>query len=248
MKNKLAVWLVVLALVVVPARILSAQEGPEGGETEEVELWEGGPGPAHAGMEMKRKGPGGKPGAKGMSWTEGEPGEGRMTVKVRKIMAGGMGGMGMKSHAFISEEDTLALIKKHDPAFSKKVEDFKTTAPAKYRMIIQLSGKTLAAAKIEEDAAVEKDAVRMIALEFEVKEQARKLDKASDAEKTAIKESLKGTLSEIFDLKSKAQELRVKRMDTSLVKLKAKLAARKANKTKIVEQRVEELTGEGYGW
>ena len=247
MKNKIVLWLGVVALFAAPAQILRAQEGPEGGETEDIEITEGRPGPARAEMEMHRKGAEGRKGARGMHGMEeeDEPGEGRMTVKVRKVMGGGRG---MGGRSFLSEEETIALIKKHDPAFAQKVEDLKDAAPPKYHMIMQLSGKILAGAKMEEDAAVEKDAVRMLALEFEVKEQSRKLEKAQDSEKGAIKDSIKVKLSELFDLKSKGQELRVKRMETDLAKLKKNLESRKANKAKIVQQRMEQLTGEGYGW
>ncbi|MEI7529705.1 MAG: hypothetical protein WCK76_12275, partial [Elusimicrobiota bacterium] len=154
-------------------------------------------------------------------------------------------GMGM---AMLSEEDALALIKKHDPAFGKKVEDLKAMAPAKYHMVMQLSERMLSGAKMEEDEAVEKDAVRTLALEFDVKELTRKLEKAADADKSAITDSLKAKVSELFDLKSKAQEQRVKHMETEISKLKKNLENRKLNKAKIVEQRVGQLTGEGYGW
>ena len=250
MKTKIVMWLGVMALVAAPAQLLSAQEGP-GGEEEDIEITEGGPGPAHAEMGMQRNGPGGRQGARGMRGMgmEDEQGEGRMTVKVRKIMGGGEGGgPGMGGRNFMPEAELLALIKKHDPVFAKKVEDLKGTAPAKYRMVLMLGGKMLAGAKMDENEAAEKDAVRTMALEFDVKELSRKLEKASETEKGAIKDSLKAKISELFDLKSKAQETRVKRMEGEIAKLKKNLESRKANKSKIVDQRVEQLTGEGYSW
>ena len=101
---------------------------------------------------------------------------------------------------------------------------------------------------MEGDESLEKDAVRGLALEFESKELSMKFNKASDADKKAIKDKLKTVLSELFDLKSKGQELRVKRMEGEIGSLKKKLESRKANKGKIVDQRLEQLTGEGYGW
>lgn len=243
MKNKIVLWLGVVALFAAPAQVLRAQEGPEGLETEEIEITEG-HGPANAEPGMRKRAPGEMREGRMMREMEDEPGEGRMKVKVRKIM----GGRGMGGRPFLSEEETVALIKKHDPAFAQKIEDLKDAAPPKYHMIMQMSGKMLAGAKMEEDAAVEKDAVRMLSLEFEVKEQSRKLEKAQDSEKGAIKDAIKVKLSELFDLKSKGQELRVKRMETDLGKLKKNLESRKANKAKIVQQRMEHLTGEGYGW
>ncbi|OGS12966.1 MAG: hypothetical protein A2234_02990 [Elusimicrobia bacterium RIFOXYA2_FULL_58_8] len=256
MKNIIVMWLGVMALAAAPAG-LWAQEGPEGSDMEEIEITEGGPGPAHAGMGMQRKGPGAKKGIKEMRWIEkddeaGEPGEGRrMTVKVRKMMGGEEGGgmgMGLRGRNFMSEEETLAVIKKHDPAFAKKVGDLKTAAPAKYHMAMQLSGRMLAGNKMEGDASAEKDAVRVLSLEFDVKELSRKIEKATDSEKSAIKDTLKAKVSELFDFRTKGQERRIKSMDADISKLKKKLEDRKANKTKIVEQRVDELIGEGYGW
>jgi len=55
-------------------------------------------------------------------------------------------------------------------------------------------------------------------------------------------------LAELFDLKTKAQELRVKNMQDDISRLKQNVDKRKVNKAKIVDQRLEQLTGEGYGW
>jgi hypothetical protein len=177
-------------------------------------------------------------------------GPGRKTVKVRKMMGPGGPGMGpggMRG-GFMNEEETLASVKKHDPAFARKLEELKASAPAKYRMALGLGGKMIAMARMEEDAALEKDAVRGMALEFDTRELSRRYDKASDPEKAAIRTELKAKLGELFDLKSKGQELRVKRMEKDIAKHKVNLDKRKANKAKIVEQRLDQLTGEGTGW
>ena len=251
MKSKLVMWLGVFALVNAPAAVLRAQDGPQGEDVEQIEAWEGRPGPARA-MEHKARG------ARRMARVEShdEAGPGRMTAKVHKMMGGDdkgrmtvtvrkmMGG----GPEFLSEDETLTVIKKHDAAFAKKVENLKTIAPPKYQMVMEMSGKLLAASKMEGDEATEENAVRMLALEFESKELSLKFDKASDADKKGIKEALKANLSELFDLKSKGQELRVKSMEAKLAKLKENQGKRKINKDKIVEQRVEQLTGEGYGW
>lgn len=169
--------------------------------------------------------------------------EERMIVRKRKMIKQGMGGPG-----FMDQDEVLAVIKKHDPAFAKKVSELGENAPAKYRMLMQMSGKLFNAARMEKDGSLEKDAVRALALEFESKELSVKYNGASDSDKKVIKDNLKGVLSELFDLKSKGQELRVKHMEREISKLKKNLENRKANKAKIVEQRLEQLTGEGYGW
>ncbi len=239
MNKKTIFWMLALALTAVPAVSVTAQEGPEDDGPEAELMDEGGRpdmpgGPGGFGPNMK----GGR--GEGM----GGPGMKQVMIKKRMMMKGqGMGGPG-----FLSEEETLAVIKKHDPAFAKKVEGLREMAPAKYKMVIQMSGKLFAVGKMEKDESIEKDAVRALALEFETKELSVKYGNASDSEKKAIKESLRAKLGELFDLKTKGQELRVKHMEREIGKLKKNLENRKANKGKIVDQRLEQMTGEGYGW
>lgn len=247
MNKKLMFWIMALALVSAPV-FAAAQEGP-GPDEDEIEMMDDGPG----GPEMGPRGPMGGPGGqmqgkqgmqakkKRMMWVEkGEEGEGQveMQVKMRKMQGGG----------FMGEDRVLGIIKKHDPAFANKVAELREVAPAKYKMVIQMSGKLFGVAKMEQDETIEKDAVRALALEFESKELSMKYNKASDSEKKGIKDRLKTVLGELFDLKTKGQELRVKHMESEIGKLKKNLESRKANKGKIVDQRLEQLTGEGYGW
>lgn len=252
MNRKLIYWLVALALVSAPV-LSSAQEGP-GPDEDEVEMNEGGPGPGGPGMgpgpgPRGQMGPGreGGPGMKGgkRGWDEeSEDGPARgekMIIRKKMIMRG-------DGEGFFPEEKVLATIRKHDAEFAKKLEQMKEAAPGKYRMILQMSGKMLMGAKMEGDEALEKDAVRGLALEFESKELSMKYAKADEAGKKEIKARLGKVLAELFDLKTKGQELRVKKMEGELGGLRKKIENRKANKAKIVEQRLEQLTGEGYGW
>jgi hypothetical protein len=246
MNKKLMFWIMALALVSAPV-FGAAQEGPGPDDEDEIEMNEGGPGgPGGPGGQM---GPGkqGRPGMKAkqkrMMWMEqGEEGEGQveMQVKMRKMQGG--------QKEFLGEKRVLEIIKKHDAPFAKKVEEFREIAPAKYKMLVQMAGKMFIGAKLQGDEGLEKDAVRGLALEFESKELSMKFNKASDSDKKAINDRLKVVLSELFDLRSKGQELRVKHMEGEIGNLKKKLESRKANKSKIVEQRLEQLTGEGYGW
>ncbi len=241
MNKKAIFWLAVLALSAAPAVNSMAQE-------------EQGPGPGSDEVEAQGEAPGHPGMAPGME-QKGQPGRG-MKAGMDEGMRGGMGqgmrpGMGKGEFGgpvFIEEAAALATIKKNDAAFGKKLEDLKDIAPAKYKMIMQMSGKMLGMAKMEKDAGMEQDIVRGLSLEFETKELALQYNKASDAEKAAIKVKLTPLLSELFDLKTKAQEQRVKHMDGEIARLKKNLESRKANKTKIVEQRLGQLTGEETGW
>ena len=244
MNKKIVMWAAVIALVSGPALTLRAQEGP--GDEEEIEVSEGGPGRSgmRPGMRGEMDGPDQsemRPGMRG--GMKGGMGREKMQIKIKKFREGkGEGGPGLM------EEEIMAVITKHDPAFAKKLGNLREMAPGKYKMVLQMSGKMIGMAKMEQDESLEKDAVRGMSLEFESKELALKYDKASDAEKKTIKDSLRGILAELFDLKTKGQELRVKRMEKEMGKLRKNLESRKANKDKIVGQRLEQMTGEGYGW
>jgi len=244
MNKKIVMWAAVIALVSGPALTLRAQEGP--GDEEEIEVSEGGPGRSgmRPGMRGEMDGPDQsemRPGMRG--GMKGGMGREKMQIKIKKFREGkGEGGPGLM------EDEIMAVITKHDPAFAKKLGNLREMAPGKYKMVLQMSGKMIGMAKMEQDESLEKDAVRGMSLEFESKELALKYDKASDAEKKTIKDSLRGILAELFDLKTKGQELRVKRMEKEMGKLRKNLESRKANKDKIVGQRLEQMTGEGYGW
>ncbi len=220
MKNKIIFWFGVMTLTALPALNCAAQEGP-GPDSEEVGMDEPAPGQPALGPGMR----------------------GSMGPRAGMAARRGMGGPG-----FLTEEETLAVIKKYDPAFARKAEDLKTIAPARYKMLLRMSGNMFAMAKLDQDENMEKDAVRALALEFDSKELSLKYDKAADADKKGIKESLRADLSELFDIKTRGQELRLKHMEKEMAKIRKNLQSRKANKAKIVDQRLDQLTGEGSGW
>jgi hypothetical protein len=232
MNKKIVMWAAVMALVSGPALNSMAQEGP--GEEEEIEMMDDGPGQSQPGMRPGMKGEMGRPG--------------KMMLKKKMMLREGKGEGGKGGPGFMEQDEVLEVIAKHDPAFAKKVEELREAAPGKYKMLLQMSGKLFGMARMQQDESIEKDAVRALALEYDTKELSLKYDKASDAEKKTIKESLRGKLAELFDLKTKGQELRVKFMEKDMAKLKKNLESRKVNKSKIVEQRLEQMTGEGYGW
>ena len=146
------------------------------------------------------------------------------------------------------EAEVAGLIKKHDPAFAAKLTDLKKTAPNKYRLLMKMSGRMAMLARMENDEGMEKDAVRAFALEYDAKELARGYDRASDGDKDKIKKELGVKVSELFDIRLKVQEAKIQRMEKDLARLRKNLESRRANKTKVVEERVGQLTGEGYGW
>lgn len=64
---------------------------------------------------------------------------------------------------------------------------------------------------------------------------------ATDADKPQIKTKIKEQLSELFDLKHKHQQQRVKRAEKKLTKLQRRLERRVKNRDQIIEKRLNEL-------
>ncbi|MBU2573939.1 MAG: hypothetical protein KKH28_07690 [Elusimicrobia bacterium] len=247
MNKKLIVLAGALALMTLPAMYASAQ-APEPGEgmPEENEGWQReGPAPEMGeergvhevyirknAMQGKRSGDGG--------------------VKQGKRFGGGNSMRGKRfgggKSGFLDEDEVFETIEKHDPKFAEILADLRETAPAEYKMTVNVARKLLNRSAKENDEKIEADAVREIALEYETKKLSRKYEKASDADKAAIKTELKAKLSELFDLRLKGHEIRVQRMEKELAKLKKNIKTRKASKDKIVQERLSQMTGEGFGW
>jgi hypothetical protein len=251
MKKMFAVFFGSLFVLAASLPYAAAQDEGMDEEAEIEEVFEGGPG-----MGM---GPGGRPGGgpgmmQGQQGPMGGPGMGgpqqrQMKVKVRKTMRPGMGeGRFGWDDGDGGEEKVLELIKKHDPAFHGKLLKLRESAPAKYKVAMRMSGRTLMMTKIDQDPVLEKNSVRMLALEYETREMALAYEKAKDSEKAKIKADLKKNLSELFDLRLGNQEVHVKRMEKDLDRLKSQIEKRKSSKAKLVEGRLEQMTGEAVTW
>ncbi len=247
MKNGKVLWTLALALVLTPA-LAAAQEGAPGGQQEAGPAAQSGqadwrPGPGMGGGVGMGPGMGGCMGmGPGMG---GGVGMGHGGMMRNKMWRPGMGGPGFMA---MPPEKTLAEIKKYDPDFARKVETLRDSEPAKYMMVMQMAGRALFAARMDQNENMERDAVKDLSLDFQSRELSLQYSKASDAEKNAVKAKLRAVLSDLFDVKSRIQEQRVKRMQADIARLQKRLDVRKANKNKIVDLRLDQLTGEGFGW
>ena len=227
MKKKLITLFAVAALTLVPA-VYAAAQPVEGPDEEENEAMMGEP-----------RGPGGQ-------------GQRERMIKERR-QAGmeeefGERGPGFGKKVAAAEEEILPVIKKHNPAFAAKLAELKTTAKPKYRMILMMAGRVLDMARMGKDESLVKDAIQAVSLEYDTKELSIRYDKAADPEKAGIKADLKVKVAELFDLRLKGQEFKVKMIEKDLAKLKKNIETRKAGKAKIVEERVGQMTGESVGW
>ena len=223
MKKKLITLFGIAALTLVPA-VYSAAQPVDGPGDEEMMGEPGGPVQREIMIKERRMaGPDEEPGEKGPGFRK-------------------------KGGINVSEEEILPVIKKYNPAFAAKLADLKTTARHKYKMILMMAGRALGPALMDKDESLAKDAIRGVSLEYDTKELSLKYDKAADTEKAAIKADLKVKTAELFDLRLKGQELKVKMIEKDLAKLKKNIETRKAGKAKIVDERVGQLTGENVGW
>ncbi|MBI4655825.1 MAG: hypothetical protein HY746_03645 [Elusimicrobia bacterium] len=241
MNKKLTLWIAALFLAAGTFSYASAQEEPgEEDENVQEQTWEGGERPEFAPGPGMRQGMG--PG-KNMAVE-------KFHVKGRMGKAGfeqgrhGIGGIEPEE----IENMVCSTIKDHNPAFLEKLEQLKNLAPAKYKMLVRQTAKMLAFARFEKDKALEKDVVKGISLEFDTRELGASYEKADDAQKGKIKKELEAKVAEQFDLKLKGQEIRIKKLDKEITKLRGQMEKRKANKSKIVKDRVDELVGEGESW
>lgn len=230
-KNMLFLIAFVSAAAVVNLNAQASEDMDGGDEMSQISAPPAMPG----GMQMGPMGAGQGPGPGMMRGNGFNPkGPGKMGI-----------GRGMEMPQEV-EARVLEVIKRNDPAFAEKLAKLKETNEKKYDTVIAMSAKGLMIGKMSGDKDLEKDMVKGVSLEYEVRELSLAYDKASDGEKAKIKEQIKGKLGEIFDIRTKGQELRIKNMEKEISELKKGLETRKANKSRIVDQRLEQLTGNKY--
>jgi peptidoglycan hydrolase CwlO-like protein len=140
----------------------------------------------------------------------------------------------------IAEDKVLDIIKKNDPSLYNKVSDLKKNDSVKYDHFIRMAFNMFSMTK-DLDADIDKDITRAISLEWDTMELSQKYQKATDTEKTNIKNKIESKLNEIFDIRTKIMELRVKKVENHLKELKSNLEERKKNKDAIVNERLQQI-------
>lgn len=144
------------------------------------------------------------------------------------------------------EVKIMEVIKRNDPSLAERLTKLKEYNEKKYKATLAIAARFLETARMSDDASFEKDVVTGIGLEYDVRELSISYAKASDSQKAQIKEQIKSKLNELFDIRTKGHQLRVKKLESEITKLKKGIETRKANKSKIVEQRLEQLIGDKY--
>ncbi len=223
--------LVLCAMLTAPLAALNAQQGPDDFDGEEM-------------MQPAPRGPMG--GQMGQQMGPGQFGGPQERQKGMKKMGKEMRPQKGWDIPEAMEGKVMEIIKRNDPALAEKLAKLKESNEKKYDATIAIAAKFLGAAKMSEDPSMEKDVVRGIGLEYDVRELSMSYEKASDSEKAKIKEQIKSKLNELFDIRTKGQELRIKKLENEIAELKKGIETRKTNKSKIVEQRMEQLIGNKY--
>ena len=158
--------------------------------------------------------------------------------------------MGKKREA--NEKEIMSMVKDSDSEFAKHLSSLKKSEPKQYEKAM----RTLSARlfffknnkKDEKAKAMISEAVASVKAQTEVSELLAKYRKASKDQKEEIRQQLKTGLDKLFDLKLKEQQGRIQNMEEALSEQKKQLEEKKANKSRIVETRLEEITGDGFRW
>lgn len=228
MKTLMTLTMSVVSAMMVSVNILSSQQPPDADDVKAIEA------PTESGFGTQK--PFGQGPGLGLHQPPYDgPGIGPKAMMKKQFLKQGDVGIEL-------EKKVMDIVSKNDPAFAKKLTELKKTDPNKYRQVIKLSLNLFEFA--DEGDVSDKDIVRGIALEFETRELAFKYNKANSSERDKIKSEIKSKLNELFDIRTKIQELRVKKLETRIKDLKQDIEKRKQNKTKIVEDRLNDLIGD----
>ena len=158
---------------------------------------------------------------------------------------------GMKNLRKISDDEILDMVKEADSSFAKKLKEMKKDNPKKYkRAVSSLKMKFffLKDKKTDRDKEMIRKTVASLSLETEVRELVEKYRAAEPEKKAEVKSELKAGLEKLFDLRIEEQRSRIQRMEEAIADQKKKLDERKGAKDRIVESRLDEMTGEGFRW
>ena len=173
------------------------------------------------------------PGGPGMG-----PGEGGMGRGPNGPRFGGPGGGMEVELTDLQEKELLDFVKANDPFMAEHLAREKGQGPG-YRH--QLFGLW----RMYKDNADRERWVKQSKAHKDIRDLSAQFNKAADAEKPALKEKLKKSVGELFDADLADKTRQVEAMEAHAAKLKDKIAKRREAKERVVNQRVEQITGEG---
>ncbi len=146
------------------------------------------------------------------------------------------------------EAKILSYLKKNQPQAFKKLMRLKRKDPRKYREILQKKAQQMHSRKGLKEKSPEQNAARMREMERKSQQLAAEYKRAKGPKKKkALKADLRTQLNKLFDLKQENRETEIKRVQKELDKLQENITKRSGSKEKMVNRRLQELTGKsGY--
>lgn len=100
----------------------------------------------------------------------------------------------------------------------------------------------------EMDPAMKEKRETLRAAEEKVRGLAKSLRKAKEPEKAALKTQARAALGELFDARLAMEQAMTDKMAEHLAEKKAKLAKKKAAKERLINERLEKLSGDAPDW
>jgi hypothetical protein len=152
----------------------------------------------------------------------------------------------------ISEEtanEILEFYGKIEPESVKEIKKIKTENPKIYQDRLRHMEKEMRymSRLQEEDPKRFEQALVLRKLEGVCNKLARQFrESTDDSEKSDIEKELRDKLVDLFEMKEQEKELEIERIMDRVDKMRQEIEERKANKDKIIELRLNELTGKEH--
>ena len=143
------------------------------------------------------------------------------------------------------ERYVLEFIRQHNPEMADRLAEARERRPAEFRQ------KMHHIVMMYRHPEVRETWVRQQESEQKVRKLADSYRKADAKQKEALRPGLEQALSDQFDSKVAEHELRVKKMQEEIGRLRDQIAKRKALKSQILKKRLAEITGddvESWNW
>lgn len=174
---------------------------------------------------------------------EGGPRDGRIGPGGEGFRSGGPGGGMDMELTEAQEKELLDFVKANDPIMAEHLARENGHGAPSYKH--QIFGLW----RMYKDSADRERWVKQARAHREIREISTQYNKAPDGEKPALKDRLKKAVGDLFDADLADKTRQVEAMEAHAATFKEKIAKRREAKDRMVNQRVEQITGEsGEDW
>ena len=133
------------------------------------------------------------------------------------------------------------------PERAEEMKRLNEKEPEAYRHEIMMIGEMVMRYRemMEHNPELAEAFIRSHKMETECNRLAEEIRETEDLEKQRVLRSkLKQLLAEVFDLRLKEPEMHIQNLEKEINEMKGMIERRKANKDKIIQRRLKEMTGE----